>query len=71
MYLLQSNSNHEYLGDGTNAIPEFPDIELPAGYSLPEDCSIEDVDTFRSIYREHCEVNLCLLPQLYSRFKNK
>ncbi|KAL1465706.1 hypothetical protein WDU94_005253 [Cyamophila willieti] len=25
---------------------------------LPEDCTIEDVDTFRSIYREHCEAFL-------------
>jgi len=53
----QSN-NHQFLGDGANAIPEFPEIELPPGYSLPEDCSLEDVDTFRSIYREHCEAFL-------------
>lgn len=34
-----------YLGDGRNAIPNFPDITFIG--SLPEDCSIEDVDTFK------------------------
>ncbi|XP_054275466.1 DNA-binding protein RFX2-like isoform X5 [Macrosteles quadrilineatus] len=53
----QSN-NHQFLGDGANAIPEFPEIELPPDCTLPEDCSLEDVDTLRSIYREHCEAFL-------------
>ncbi|XP_018326811.1 DNA-binding protein RFX2 isoform X2 [Agrilus planipennis] len=45
-----------YLGDGSNAIPNFPDMHFMAG--LPEDCSVEDVDTFKSIYREHLEAFL-------------
>uniref|UniRef100_A0A1B6LH39 RFX-type winged-helix domain-containing protein n=1 Tax=Graphocephala atropunctata TaxID=36148 RepID=A0A1B6LH39_9HEMI len=53
----QSN-NHQYLGDGANAIPEFPEMELPPGFVLPEDCCLDDVDTLRSIYREHCEAFL-------------
>jgi len=48
----------EYLGDGAGAIPEFPDIQLPPGCPLPVHCSLEDIDTFRSIYREHCEAFL-------------
>lgn len=37
-------------------MPDFPRIEFPSNTLLPEDCTLEDVDTFRSIYREHCEV---------------
>lgn len=45
-----------YLGDGSNALPNFPDIHFIDG--LPEECSIDDVDTFKSIYREHLEAFL-------------
>ncbi|XP_066992717.1 DNA-binding protein RFX2 isoform X2 [Anabrus simplex] len=54
----QHTHHHQYLGDGSNAIPEFPDIEFSPGLTLPDDCTLEDVDTFRSIYREHCEAFL-------------
>jgi hypothetical protein len=61
-----SNSNsspqhlhhQQYLGDRSGAIPEFPVIEFPPGVSLPEDCTMGDVDIFRSTYREHCEAFL-------------
>jgi regulatory factor X 1/2/3 len=46
----------QYLGDGAGAIPIFPAIELTHPY--PEDIILEDVDTLRSIYREHCEAFL-------------
>ncbi|XP_012288679.1 DNA-binding protein RFX2 isoform X2 [Orussus abietinus] len=49
---------HQYLGEASGAIPEFPEIIVGHGSSLPEDCTLEDVDTFRSIYREHCEAFL-------------
>ncbi|CAH1374910.1 unnamed protein product [Tenebrio molitor] len=45
-----------YLGDGSNAIPVFPDIHFTE--TLPEDCGYEDVDTLKSIYREHLEAFL-------------
>lgn len=45
-----------YLGDGSNAIPHFPDIHF--SNPLPEDCGYEDVDTLKSIYREHLEAFL-------------
>ncbi|XP_023723000.1 DNA-binding protein RFX2 isoform X3 [Cryptotermes secundus] len=54
----QHPHHHQYLGDGSGAIPDFPDIDFPPGLALPEDCTLEDVDTFRSIYREHCEAFL-------------
>jgi regulatory factor X 1/2/3 len=54
----QHPHHHQYLGDGSGAIPDFPDIEFPPGFALPEDCTLEDVDTLRSIYREHCEAFL-------------
>ncbi|KAF2897982.1 hypothetical protein ILUMI_08189 [Ignelater luminosus] len=46
-----------YLGDGSNAMPHFPEIQFMGGV-LPEECSPEDVDTFKSIYREHLEAFL-------------
>lgn len=52
----------QYLGDGSKAIPNFPPITLMNGTDIlsasTNDLTIEDVDTFRSIYREHCEAFL-------------
>ncbi|XP_071057662.1 DNA-binding protein RFX2 isoform X3 [Onthophagus taurus] len=45
-----------YLGDGSNAIPNFPSIIIPG--PLPKECSYDDVDTLKSIYREHLEAFL-------------
>ncbi|VEN48038.1 unnamed protein product [Callosobruchus maculatus] len=46
-----------FLGDGSSAIPAFPEIRLLD--PLPEECvSYEDVDTLKSIYREHLEAFL-------------
>ncbi|XP_076265955.1 regulatory transcription factor Rfx isoform X2 [Rhynchophorus ferrugineus] len=45
-----------YLGDGSNVIPVFPDIHFTS--DLPDDCGYEDVDTLKSIYREHLEAFL-------------
>ncbi|XP_049823051.1 DNA-binding protein RFX2 isoform X2 [Aethina tumida] len=45
-----------YLGDGTNAIPIFPDIQFSE--PLPDDLGYEDVDTLRNCYREHLEAFL-------------
>lgn len=55
--------NQEYLGDGANAVPEFPDIILDE-IQLDDNCTLEDVDTFKNLYREHyevCHVNLLLI----------
>ncbi|XP_032684859.1 DNA-binding protein RFX2 isoform X5 [Odontomachus brunneus] len=49
---------HQYLGEASGAIPDFPEIFISHDASLPEDCTLEDIDTFRSIYREHCEAFL-------------
>ncbi|KAL0118276.1 hypothetical protein PUN28_009138 [Cardiocondyla obscurior] len=49
---------HQYLGEASGAIPDFPEIFIGHDSSLPEDCTLEDIDTFRSIYREHCEAFL-------------
>jgi regulatory factor X 1/2/3 len=48
--------HHQYLGNAS--MPEFPDIEFPTGLALPEGCTLRDVDTLRSIYREHCDAFL-------------
>lgn len=45
-----------YLGDGSNAIPPFSDILFTT--ALPDECSYDDVDTLKSIYREHLEAFL-------------
>lgn len=34
-----------YLGDGSNAIPNFPEIAFTT--PLPDDCGYEDVDTLK------------------------
>lgn len=47
--------NQEYLGDGANAVPEFPDIIVDE-IQLDDNCTFEDVDTFKNLYREHYEV---------------
>ena len=57
MFQQQQNNHQQYIGDSSQAIPDFPRIEFPSHSLLPEDCTLEDVDTFRSIYREHCEVS--------------
>uniref|UniRef100_A0A8W7K8H3 RFX-type winged-helix domain-containing protein n=1 Tax=Anopheles albimanus TaxID=7167 RepID=A0A8W7K8H3_ANOAL len=46
----------QYLGDPSNAIPQFPIIDMI--HPLADDITLEDVDTLRSIYREHCEAFL-------------
>jgi len=50
--------DQEYLGDGANAVPEFPDTKFDE-IQLDDDCTLEDVDTFKNLYREHCEVLTC------------
>ncbi|XP_046388643.1 DNA-binding protein RFX2 isoform X6 [Ischnura elegans] len=52
-----SPQHNQFLGDASNAIPDFPEIVF-TGLPLPEDVNLEDVDTLRSIYREHCEAFL-------------
>ncbi|XP_026850884.1 DNA-binding protein RFX2 isoform X1 [Drosophila persimilis] len=43
----------QYIGDGSSALPSFPPIEL--SHSFSSELTLEDVDTFRALYREHCE----------------
>jgi regulatory factor X 1/2/3 len=33
---------------------DFPDINFPLGISLIEDCTLQDVRTFRNVYKKHC-----------------
>lgn len=54
---IQPNDNQQYLGDGMGAIPEFPAIKLNS-FLDDTDITLEDVDTLRNIYREHCEAFL-------------
>lgn len=43
----------QFLGDGSGAIPTFPNIELDNTFD--SELTQEDVEAFRSMYREHCE----------------
>uniref|UniRef100_A0A6P4DVR2 DNA-binding protein RFX2 n=1 Tax=Drosophila rhopaloa TaxID=1041015 RepID=A0A6P4DVR2_DRORH len=43
----------QFIGDGSTALPSFPAIEL--NHSFNSELTLEDVDTFRALYREHCE----------------
>lgn len=50
----------QFLGDGSLAIPQFPHIDARSlcTAGLTDEITLEDVDTLRSIYREHCEAFL-------------
>lgn len=53
--LAQTVHHQQYLGDATQCLPQFEELEF--GDSLiPECCTIEDVKELQDIYREHCEV---------------
>ncbi|TMW51653.1 hypothetical protein DOY81_003303, partial [Sarcophaga bullata] len=43
----------QFLGDGAGAIPTFPTIELDNTFD--SELTQDDVEAFRSMYREHCE----------------
>jgi regulatory factor X 1/2/3 len=45
---------HLHLGDVKGRIPDFPYIEYPPVFHPPGYCTLEDLDTFCRIYREHC-----------------
>lgn len=42
---LMLSQHIAYLGDGSNAIPGFPDMIF--NEQLPDDCSFDDVDTLK------------------------
>jgi len=52
----QISQHQQYLGEATSAIPDLPNIEVMS--PLPDQCTLEDVDTFRAMYRDHCEAFL-------------
>lgn len=43
----------KYLGNGVGVIPEFPLINI--NISFPDNITVADVDSFRAVYRDHCE----------------
>lgn len=51
--LIFATPSMQYIGDGAGAMPVFPAIEL--SHSFHSELTLEDVDTFRALYREHCE----------------
>ena len=55
------NQHNQYLGDPSVALPPFPEIEFDPSDTLPGDLTLEDVEAFRALYEEHCEVSHSLL----------
>lgn len=47
----------QFLGDGAGAIPPFPIINTAISH-FSEDITLEDVETLKQCYREHCEAFL-------------
>lgn len=47
----------QYLGDGAGAIPPFPTVNVSLT-QFSDDISLEDVETLKQCYREHCEAFL-------------
>lgn len=55
MFFLNKHFDNylQFLGDATAAIPVMPAIDLDA--SISAEITLEDIDIFRNMYREHCE----------------
>lgn len=45
----------QYLGDPNGALDDFPDLDMEV--ELPEGLVEKDLETFRNLYRAHCEVS--------------
>jgi regulatory factor X 1/2/3 len=54
----QQQHHHQYPGDGSVSMPDFPDVEFPLGSAIPVGFTVGDVVRFRNMYREHCEAFL-------------
>ncbi|GBL93277.1 Transcription factor RFX3 [Araneus ventricosus] len=54
---VPTHQHQQYLGDASAAIPNFIEIET-CNYSLPEGITLEHLETFKMLYREHCEAFL-------------
>jgi regulatory factor X 1/2/3 len=62
---------HPYQQQYLGHIPDFPGIQFPPEFPLPEDCTKEDVDMFVCIYRKHCEALMNAVVSLeFQRFQS-
>ena len=53
----------EYLGDPSQALPEFPPSNISSMH-LPTGVDEEDIELFEDTYREHCEGTLEIILSL-------
>ncbi|XP_042899595.1 DNA-binding protein RFX2 isoform X2 [Parasteatoda tepidariorum] len=51
---VPQHQHQQYLGDASTAIPNFIEIDT-LNYSLPDGITLENIETFKLLYREHCE----------------
>ncbi|XP_054713533.1 DNA-binding protein RFX2-like [Uloborus diversus] len=54
---LPQHQHQQYLGDASTAIPNFIDIDT-RNFPLPEGITIDHLEAFKLLYREHCEAFL-------------
>ncbi|XP_070564347.1 transcription factor RFX3-like isoform X8 [Ptychodera flava] len=59
----QQHSHQQYLGDATQALPQFSDIDF-GERPLPDGLTKDDIKAFQSLYREHCEAILDVVVNL-------
>uniref|UniRef100_A0A4W5N1G2 Regulatory factor X, 1a (influences HLA class II expression) n=1 Tax=Hucho hucho TaxID=62062 RepID=A0A4W5N1G2_9TELE len=50
--------------DASRTLPEFPDLDLQEK-ALPEGIDLEHIKSFQLLYREHCEVPVCMSHWLF------
>ncbi|GIY84784.1 hypothetical protein CDAR_281951 [Caerostris darwini] len=54
---VANHQHQQFLGDASSAIPNFVEIDT-CNFPLPEGITLEHVENFKMLYREHCEAFL-------------
>ncbi|XP_078657226.1 DNA-binding protein RFX2-like isoform X24 [Branchiostoma floridae x Branchiostoma belcheri] len=59
----QQQQHQQFLGDASSALPTFPDIST-VSEPVPSGVTADDVKTFQTLYKEHCEAILDVVVNL-------
>lgn len=54
--------HQQFLGDATAAVPQFATIDI-GDEPLPEGVTMDDIQLFGQLYKEHCKVSYMHLEQ--------
>ncbi|XP_078574792.1 DNA-binding protein RFX2-like isoform X24 [Branchiostoma floridae x Branchiostoma japonicum] len=59
----QQQQHQQFLGDASSALPTFPEISTTSD-PVPSGVTADDVKTFQTLYKEHCEAILDVVVNL-------